>query len=141
MRLAREEKKGRFIAMITIFVCLTAVFIFTLAKSQIIDGKKTRHRTPLRLNQQRSKQQEVRSLTATVRLSSATVRVMTLFSTLRIFPNIPSRRSVTSLLNPSLIFLKRTKLNGTMICLSSSIQTEIISLPMTGKRYRNHEIP
>ena len=30
MRLAREEKKGRFIAMITIFVCLTAVFIFTL---------------------------------------------------------------------------------------------------------------
>ena len=40
MRLAREEKKGRFIAMITIFVCLTAVFIFTLAKSQIIDGKK-----------------------------------------------------------------------------------------------------
>ena len=40
MRLAREEKKGIFIAMITIFVCLTAVFIFTLAKSQIIDGKK-----------------------------------------------------------------------------------------------------
>ena len=28
MRLAREEKKGRFIAMITIFVCLTAGFHF-----------------------------------------------------------------------------------------------------------------
>ena len=40
MRLAREEKKGRFIAMVTIFICLTAVFIFTLAKNQIVDGKK-----------------------------------------------------------------------------------------------------
>lgn len=40
MRLAREEKKGRFIAMVIIFVCLTAVFIFTLAKSQLIDAKK-----------------------------------------------------------------------------------------------------
>lgn len=39
MRLAREEKKGRFIAMVIIFVCLTAVFVFTLAKNQIIDGK------------------------------------------------------------------------------------------------------
>ena len=39
MRLAREEKKGRFVAMVIIFVCLTAVFVFTLAKNQIIDGK------------------------------------------------------------------------------------------------------
>ena len=39
MRLAREEKKGRFVAMVVIFVCLTAVFVFTLAKNQIIDGK------------------------------------------------------------------------------------------------------
>ena len=39
MRLAREEKKGRFFAMVIIFVCLTAVFVFTLAKNQIIDGK------------------------------------------------------------------------------------------------------
>lgn len=39
LRLAREEKKGRFIAMVVIFVCLTAVFVFTLAKNQIIDGK------------------------------------------------------------------------------------------------------
>lgn len=39
MRLAREEKKGRFIAMVIIFVCLTAVFVFTLAKNQLIDGK------------------------------------------------------------------------------------------------------
>ena len=39
MRLAREEKKGRFVAMVIIFVCLTAVFVFTLAKNQIIEGK------------------------------------------------------------------------------------------------------
>lgn len=39
MRIAREEKKGRFVAMVIIFVCLTAVFVFTLAKNQIIDGK------------------------------------------------------------------------------------------------------
>ena len=39
LRLAREEKKGRFIAMVVIFDCLTAVFVFTLAKNQIIDGK------------------------------------------------------------------------------------------------------
>ena len=39
MRLAREEKKGRFVAIVIIFVCLTAVFVFTLAKNQIIDGK------------------------------------------------------------------------------------------------------
>lgn len=39
MKLAREEKKGRFIAMITVFVCLTAVFIFTLAKNQIFNEK------------------------------------------------------------------------------------------------------
>ena len=39
MKLAREEKKGRFIAMITVFVCLTAVFVFTLAKNQIFNEK------------------------------------------------------------------------------------------------------
>lgn len=40
MRLAREEKKGRFIAMIAIFFCLIAVFVFTLAKNQLINTKK-----------------------------------------------------------------------------------------------------
>ncbi|HAY73155.1 MAG TPA: hypothetical protein DCY31_04755 [Ruminococcaceae bacterium] len=40
MRLAREEKKGRFIAMIAIFFCLIAVFVFTLAKNQLISTKK-----------------------------------------------------------------------------------------------------
>ena len=40
MRLAREEKKGRFIAMIVIFFCLIAVFVFTLAKNQLINAKK-----------------------------------------------------------------------------------------------------
>lgn len=40
MRLAREEKKGRFIAMIAIFFCLIAVFVFTLAKNQLINAKK-----------------------------------------------------------------------------------------------------
>ena len=39
MRLAREEKEGRFIAMVIIFVCLTAGFVFTLAKNQLMDGK------------------------------------------------------------------------------------------------------
>lgn len=40
LRLAREEKKGRFIAMIVIFFCLIAVFVFTLAKNQLINAKK-----------------------------------------------------------------------------------------------------
>ena len=40
LRLAREEKKGRFIAMIAIFFCLIAVFVFTLAKNQLISTKK-----------------------------------------------------------------------------------------------------
>lgn len=40
MRLAREEKKGRFIAMIVIFFCLIVVFVFTLAKNQLINAKK-----------------------------------------------------------------------------------------------------
>lgn len=40
MRFAREEKKGRFIAMIVIFASLVSVFVFTLLKNQVIDGKK-----------------------------------------------------------------------------------------------------
>lgn len=40
MRFAREEKKGRFIAMIVIFASLISVFVFTLLKNQVIDGKK-----------------------------------------------------------------------------------------------------
>lgn len=40
MRLAREEKKGRFIAMIVIFASLISVFVFTLVKNQIIDENK-----------------------------------------------------------------------------------------------------
>lgn len=40
LRLAREEKKGRFIAMIVIFFCLIVVFVFTLAKNQLINAKK-----------------------------------------------------------------------------------------------------
>lgn len=37
LRLAREEKKGRFIAMIVIFAGLISVFVFTLVKNQIIN--------------------------------------------------------------------------------------------------------
>lgn len=38
MRLAREEKKGRFITMIVIFVSITLAFSIFLFKTQIIDG-------------------------------------------------------------------------------------------------------
>lgn len=38
MRLAREEKKGRFIAMIVIFVCIFLVFSLILVKAQLIKG-------------------------------------------------------------------------------------------------------
>lgn len=40
MRLAREEKKGRFIALITVFVCLFLVFIVRLINIQVINGEK-----------------------------------------------------------------------------------------------------
>lgn len=40
MRLAREEKKGRFIALITVFVCLFLVFIVRLVNIQVINGEK-----------------------------------------------------------------------------------------------------
>lgn len=40
MRLAREEKKSRYIAIIVIFVCLFAVFGFRLVNIQIINGDK-----------------------------------------------------------------------------------------------------
>jgi penicillin-binding protein 2 len=38
MRLAREEKKGRFIATIIIFICVFLVFAATLVKIQLING-------------------------------------------------------------------------------------------------------
>lgn len=40
MRLAREEKKGRYIALISIFVCLFAVFGIRLVNIQVINGDK-----------------------------------------------------------------------------------------------------
>ncbi len=40
MRLIREEKKGRFIALITIFVCLFLVFFIRLINIQIVNGDK-----------------------------------------------------------------------------------------------------
>lgn len=40
MRLAREEKKGRFIALIVIFVCLFLVFAFRLFNIQVVNGEK-----------------------------------------------------------------------------------------------------
>ena len=40
MRLAREEKKGRYIAIIVIFVCLFAVFGIRLVNIQVINGDK-----------------------------------------------------------------------------------------------------
>ncbi len=40
MRLAREEKKGRYIALIAIFVCLFAVFGIRLVNIQVINGDK-----------------------------------------------------------------------------------------------------
>ncbi|MBQ3128340.1 MAG: hypothetical protein IJC13_04800 [Clostridia bacterium] len=40
MRLAREEKKGRFIALISIFVCLFLVFCARLVNIQVINGDK-----------------------------------------------------------------------------------------------------
>lgn len=38
MRLAREEKKGRFIALIVIFVCIFLVFSLILVRTQLING-------------------------------------------------------------------------------------------------------
>ena len=38
MRLAREEKKGRFIALIIIFICIFLAFSLILVKAQLIDG-------------------------------------------------------------------------------------------------------
>lgn len=40
MRLAREEKKGRFIAIITVFVCLFLVFCIRLINIQVVNGEK-----------------------------------------------------------------------------------------------------
>lgn len=40
MRLAREEKKGRFIALVAIFVCLFLVFAARLFQIQVINGEK-----------------------------------------------------------------------------------------------------
>ena len=40
MRLAREEKKGRFIALISIFVCLFLVFCIRLVNIQVVNGDK-----------------------------------------------------------------------------------------------------
>ncbi len=40
MRLAREEKKGRFIALITVFVCLFLVFALRLINIQVVNGEK-----------------------------------------------------------------------------------------------------
>ena len=40
MKFAREEKKGRFIAMTVLFVSLISVFVFTLLKNQVIDGNR-----------------------------------------------------------------------------------------------------
>ncbi len=40
MRLAREEKKGRFIALVTIFVCLFLVFFLRLINIQVVNGQK-----------------------------------------------------------------------------------------------------
>lgn len=40
MKLAREEKKGRFIALISIFVCLFLVFFVRLVNIQVINGEK-----------------------------------------------------------------------------------------------------
>ncbi|MBR3835729.1 MAG: hypothetical protein IKJ69_02930 [Clostridia bacterium] len=40
MRLAREEKKGRFIALVTIFVCLFFVFALRLVNIQVVNGDK-----------------------------------------------------------------------------------------------------
>ena len=40
MRLAQEEKKGRFVAMIVIFCGFFLLFSATLVKAQLIDGKK-----------------------------------------------------------------------------------------------------
>lgn len=40
MKLAREEKKGRFFALITVFVCLFLVFIIRLVNIQVINGEK-----------------------------------------------------------------------------------------------------
>lgn len=39
MRLAREEKKGRYIALITIFVCIFLVFSLFLVKTQLVHGE------------------------------------------------------------------------------------------------------
>lgn len=38
MRLAREEKKGRFIALIVIFICIFLFFSLILVKAQLING-------------------------------------------------------------------------------------------------------
>ena len=40
MRLAHEEKKGRYIALITIFVCLFLVFGIRLINIQVVNGDK-----------------------------------------------------------------------------------------------------
>lgn len=40
MRLAREEKKGRFIALITVFICLFLVFCIRLVNIQVVNGEK-----------------------------------------------------------------------------------------------------
>ena len=40
MRLAREEKKGRFVALVTVFVCLFLVFALRLINIQVINGDK-----------------------------------------------------------------------------------------------------
>ncbi len=40
MKLAREEKKGRFIALISIFVCLFLVFFIRLVNIQVVNGEK-----------------------------------------------------------------------------------------------------
>ena len=134
MRLAREEKKGRFIAMITIFVCLTAVFIFTLAKSQIIDGKKDTASNTASVESTEVKATRGQILDRNGKVIVGNRQGNDVVFNAADFPEYSKQEERNKLINPSLIFLKRTKLNGTMICLSSSIQTEIISLPMTGKR-------
>lgn len=40
MRLAREEKKGRYVALITIFVSVFMVFLLTLVRVQFVDAEK-----------------------------------------------------------------------------------------------------
>lgn len=40
LKLAREEKKGRFIALVSIFVCLFLVFFIRLVNIQVINGEK-----------------------------------------------------------------------------------------------------